>query len=169
VSVAVPALAIDPTAQTPPAAAVAVASVPPGPAGPAETKSLPETPPAPVSPAGGTQRTIGWVTAGVGLVGVGIGTAFGLATESKNSDAKGLCPTLSCTQQVVDDHASLVSTAKSDRTASIIGFAAGGAALVGGVVLVLTAPRAHASKESALRLVPLAGPGLVGGSFGGSF
>jgi serine/threonine-protein kinase len=171
VSVSVPALVVDPTAQTVAPATTAVASAAPIPGEAPAAKGLPDTPPAPVSASGTTQRTIGWVTAGVGLVGVGVGIAFGFATQSKNSDAKALCANLTCAdQKQLDDHTSLVSQAKGDRTGSIIGFAAGGAALAGGLVIVLTAPHGHvASKEGALRLVPIAGPGTAGASVDGSF
>jgi hypothetical protein len=50
---------------------------------------------------------------------------------------------------------------------SIIGFAAGGAALVTGLVLVLTAPSASATSD--LRVLPLVGPSERGVAFAGRF
>jgi hypothetical protein len=166
VTVAVPALAVDPNA---PVAPPPVASATPAPA--PETHALPETPPPPAQPAGGTQRTIGWVATGLGAVGVGVGVAFSFATQSKNNDAKALCTSGVCGSQAeLDQHTSLVNTAKADRTTAIVAYAAGGALAVAGVVLVLTAPHGTSAKESgALRVVPAIGPGVGGASVTGSF
>jgi hypothetical protein len=105
---------------------------------------------------GGTQRLLGWVAGGVGVVGVGVGAAFGLAASSKWSQAKydcGTgCPSTSPAQ-------SEKSTAEGDATASTVAFAVGGATLVAGVVLLLTAPtgREEHAPSVAVSLAPTVG------------
>ncbi|HEX3770256.1 MAG TPA: tetratricopeptide repeat protein [Polyangiaceae bacterium] len=121
--------------------------------------------PAPARPSWPTAA--GWISAGAGVVGVGVGVAFGLLTESKNSDAKSVCPTsMNCTPSDVTHYASDQSDAKTDRTIAIVGFAAGGAALVAGAALLLTAPRSH---EAAMQIVPLVAPGRMGASMAARF
>ncbi len=100
---------------------------------------------APASPAGPSEaapptasarRTIGIALAGAGLVGLGVGTYFGLRAHSKNSDsnADGHCDATGCDPVGFD----LRSDARSAATVSTIGLLAGGAALAAGVVLVVT-------------------------------
>jgi hypothetical protein len=161
ITVNVPALAVDDTAPPP---VVSVAPVVAVPAGTGGERTAPDTAP---SSAGRTQRIAGWITAGVGVAGVAVGTVFGLVTTSKNNQAKGLCPTTFCsTEAQLDQHASLVDSARSARTGSIIGFAVGGVALVSGATLLLTAPSAH---REALRLAPVVGLGLLGVSAAGDW
>ncbi len=157
VTLAVPALATDETA-TASAAAPVPAAPPPAPAAENDVDR----------PAGSTQRTAGWITGGVGVAGVVVGAVFGLVASSKNSQAKGLCPTLACPNQGdFDQHASLVDSAKTARTVAIVGFAAGGAALIGGTVLIVTAHKRP--PRDALRFAPVVGAGQWGASFAADF
>ncbi|MCB9577825.1 MAG: tetratricopeptide repeat protein [Polyangiaceae bacterium] len=164
-SVDIPKLEADPSQAAPPEEPPPPAEPPPAP--------IPVTPP-PATPGpdqgtrdedpGASQRTIGLVVGGVGLVGIGVGTFFGLDAISKNDDAKSHCPR----GTVCDDQegVSLTDDAKKAATVSNIAFAVGGAALVGGVVLFLTAP---SKSDTAIRVAPAVGPRqasvLVGGRF----
>lgn len=129
------------------------------------TVAGPATPASPVADAGSGsgQRAIGYVVGGVGLVGLGVGGVFGLMAMGKASDAKKDCPDDGpCASRSAVDAS---EDARSLGTISTIAFAAGGAALVTGVVLVLTSPR----ESAALRVVPSAGPQTAGLSLGGRF
>ncbi len=89
--------------------------------------------------AGGTQRTLGYVAGGVGVVGLAAGAVFGLRARSKQDDAKAYClpdDSSRCYPRGV----ALNDEAKSAATLSNVGFVTGGAALFGGVLLVLLAP-----------------------------
>src|SRR5207244_531978 len=83
---------------------------------------------------GGSQRAVGFVVGGVGLVGIGVGTVFGLQAISKSHDANGLCPSSPC-----GDHAgvTLNDDAKRAATISTIAVGVGAAAVVAGVVLIV--------------------------------
>ncbi len=114
-------------------------------------------PPSPASPAAqrgplGAQRTVALVVAGVGVLGVGLGTAFGLSSMSKNGQAKGLCdPSLPCR-----DPAGVAAWNDAYRagTTSTVAFAAGGALLAGAAVLWLTGAPASPSGGVALSIGP---------------
>lgn len=84
------------------------------------------------------QRTAAVVTAGAGVVGIGIGAFFGLQASSKWSDAKDECGSYpkGCDAGAID----LGKSAKENATISNIGFIAGGALLATGAVLFFTAP-----------------------------
>jgi hypothetical protein len=120
--------------------------------------------------AGSTQRTIGWVVGGAGVVGLGVGAFLGMRASSKNDDSLDYCPNDDnrCTAEGV----ALRDDAKSYATMSTIGFAAGGALLATGIVLVLTAPRDRSTAASAasrfnvaLDVQPRQGGLRVGGAF----
>jgi predicted sugar kinase len=110
----------------------------------------------PQSSSGGTQRTIGIVAVSLGVVGLGVGTYFGLSTSSKWADAKTHCSGLECDRTGVD----LAEQAKSAGNISTIAFIAGGVLVAGGAVLYFTAPR---GKTTAIGVGP--GSLLVRGSF----
>jgi serine/threonine-protein kinase len=80
---------------------------------------------------------MGYVVGGVGIVGVGLGSFFGLQAVSKWSSAKndcgGGCPDGSAARKEKSD-------AVTDATISTVGFAAGGVAIAGAIVLLVTAP-----------------------------
>jgi hypothetical protein len=86
------------------------------------------------------QKTAALVVGGAGVVGVALGVVFGLQAKSKNDEAlqPANCPT---STQCNPSGLSLTDDAKTAATISTIAFAAGGAALVGGIVLWVTAPR----------------------------
>jgi tetratricopeptide (TPR) repeat protein len=102
----------------------------------------------------GTQRILALVAGGVGVVGVGVGTVFGLKSMSNKDDAEQHCDGAVCRdQQGVD----LRSDAISAGNISTIGFAVGLAGLAGGAVLWLTAGGESEKEQVAVGV----GPGAV--------
>jgi hypothetical protein len=82
-------------------------------------------------------RTVGFVAGALGIVGLGVGSAFGVAALSADKTASGECQSSTvCTQPGADDS----RTAHQRATVSTVSFAAGGALFVGGALLVLFAP-----------------------------
>jgi hypothetical protein len=90
----------------------------------------------------GPQRVAAIVAAGVGVVGLGIGSAFGVVALSKKSDAQNVCADQCTTQAGVSDW----SDAKSAGNVSTALFIVGGVGLAGAAILWLSAPSpTHAS------------------------
>lgn len=104
----------------------------------------PVTPPtvAPATDRGATQRAIGITLAAVGLIGVGVGTVFGVRAMGTLSDSDGRCDPRTCD----DTGLALREDARSQATVSTAFFIAGGLFLGTGVVLFFTAPHAAPSK-----------------------
>ena len=104
----------------------------------------------------------GLVTAGVGVVGLGLGTYFGLTAESKwhqanrngNACADAACPSL--TQQ-----------ASNNASASTVLFITGGVLAAAGVTIWVVAPKGGSSERAAL--APIVGPNVAGLGLGGTF
>jgi serine/threonine-protein kinase len=95
----------------------------------------PEKPTEP-APSSSSQRIFGVTLGGVGIVGLGLGTFFGLRASSTWGESQRTCVDLTC------DPAGhrLAEDASSQATISTVAFAAGAALLVGGILLWLTAP-----------------------------
>ena len=110
-----------------------------------------------------TGQTLGLVVGGVGVIGLGLGSYFGVRAISNNSDAEDQCADDNrCSQLGID----LTDTARKHATAANIAFAAGGALVaVGGVVFLSTGAR----DEERVALVPLLGPGTAAASISGRF
>jgi hypothetical protein len=126
----------------------------PGPPVQAAAPPAVAAPPAPVAaPAeaddGSAQRTIGFAVGGLGLVGLGVGTAFGLIAKSNWSDAN-------CSQGVCADPEAQQLSEDAGRNADIatVSFAVGAGALALGAVVALAAPgdREVASARRSLQL-----------------
>lgn len=119
--------------------------------------------PEPIVERGSTQRTIGWVVAGAGLAGLGVGAGFGLDSLQKRNRANDHCNGDLCDATGVSLRDKAMT---SGNVATIVGIA-GGAVVLGGLVLVLTAPRGHERKEAqtagSIRAYPSVG--LNGGGF----
>ncbi len=115
-------------------------------------------PPATRASDGSGRRTVGLVLGGAGIVGVGLGTFFGVRASSKWSDAKDKCSDYpyGCSAEALD----LRSNARSSGTVSTVAFVAGGALLATGLVLYFTAPK---QQEMALGIGP--GSAFLRGSF----
>jgi hypothetical protein len=95
-------------------------------------------------------RTLGFVTVGVGVGGVALGTVFALRASSKSASAKDHCNGLQCDTLGV----AFASQAKNAGTVSTISFIAGGLFIVGGAFLVLTTPRAPMAKGVTVSVGP---------------
>jgi hypothetical protein len=89
----------------------------------------------------GIQKALGLVSGGVGLVGVGIGTGFGLLSMSKHSQAHSACPDPTC--PAGGNGPALWRDAVNAGNVATIAFIAGGVGLAGGAILWLTAKDAH--------------------------
>jgi hypothetical protein len=124
---------------------------------PVESHPAPLVTPGPEQPAAAKsgwsgQKTVALVVTGAGLVGVALGTVFGLDAKSKNDQAlepQNCRTTMYCTQNGL----SLTDDAKSAALASTIAFGAGAAALVAGAVLWFTAP--SGASNVGLRATPV--------------
>jgi hypothetical protein len=149
VSVTVPVL-------EPAAAEASPAGAPAAAGSPGEGSSVASTP---VSDGrnGSTQRTIGLVAGGVGLVSLGLGVYFGLAAKSSydSSNADGHCANNQCDSQGLSDR----STASTQATVATLLIGVGVAAVAGGAVLYFTAPRARTSASLAVSPMPASGGG----------
>jgi hypothetical protein len=115
-----------------------------------------------------TAHTLALVSGGLGVVGLGIGTAFGLDASSKKSqyqqhEAGGHCIDPQC--------ATISQSALSSATVSTIGFVAGGVLVAAGAVLWLTAPTGPAqdAQGGGIAIVTTAGPQGVHAGISGSF
>lgn len=99
-------------------------------------------------------RTLAYVVLGVGVVGVGVGSVFGLTALSKKNDLSKACPNDNCrtTEQ------STLDSAKTSGTISTIAFAVGGGALILGGVLFFTASGSSSSSSSSSASTAIAKP-----------
>ena len=101
-------------------------------------------------------RNIGWISAGVGVVGLGVGSIFGLKAFSNWDDRQKECkPT--CTEAAK----AAGSRASDAATISTIGFAVGAGALAVGTILILTSGGGdkHAARTTTLEASVLPSPG----------
>jgi hypothetical protein len=101
---------------------------------------------------GRTQRMLAIVAAGVGVIGIGVGSAFGLKDKSKLDDSTSHCRGNACDAEGV----SLRSDAIAAGNVSTAMFTVGILALAGGGVLWFTAKSADAppAQTTALRVSP---------------
>jgi hypothetical protein len=96
------------------------------------------TAPAEVRP---RRRLLGLGVGVVGVVGLGIGAAFGAVASSKWDTAVSECPShTGCSPQAINNR----DTAATAASVSTVGLIAGGVLAAAGVVIFLTAPRAAA-------------------------
>ena len=117
-----------------------VASPSPAPvvARPPEPKKIVDVGPPPDSHPGKTNRTIGYGLVGLGVAGVGLGMVTGIVAMGKKDDLQGNCfPANVCNA----DGASAARTGHAMALVSTVSFVVAGAALAGGAVLLLTAPK----------------------------
>ena len=95
----------------------------------------------------GPQKTLALVAGGVGLVSLGVGAVFGLATLSKKNDAQATCPDLRiCPTQ---NGADLWNEAVTDGNIANPFFVVGGLGVAAGAVLWLTAKPTSPSTPNA--------------------
>ena len=131
----------------------------PVPAMPAQASSVVK--PTGAAEASGVWKTIGWVLGGIGVVGLGVGTAFGLvAMGDKNGahcDASNACDT------------GPLNSAKSAATVSDVGLIVGGVLVAGGTALILLAPGGGREGEASVSIGPTIGMGGGGVVIGGGW
>jgi hypothetical protein len=102
---------------------------------------------APSSSAGSAQRTLGWVTGGVGLAALGAGGFFAYRAHAVNQESLAHCrpqDDSACDATGVEQR----NRAQGLATAATVTAVAGGAFLAGGIVLVLTAPSGSKKSEA---------------------
>jgi tetratricopeptide (TPR) repeat protein len=111
--------------------------------------------PEPVVPASRTRRYVAIGAGAVGVVTVSLGLVFGAKANSTYLDAKALCdPNLVCNSPTDYDRArALMSDARSTATASTVLVVGGGAAIIAGAIVFLTAPRAK--EQANARVMPV--------------
>jgi hypothetical protein len=103
------------------------------------------------------QHITGVVIGVAGIVGLGIGTAYGVKALHDQSDVNGHCGPTGCDAT----GAALQSTENTNGAVSAVALAAGGIGLIVGIVMYATAPHSTSSTQVAF------GPGgpMVGGTF----
>jgi len=99
------------------------------------------------------QRTIALVVGGVGVVGIGVGSAFGLMVKPTYDKSNAHCNGDHCDATGHDFRQSAFSKAEISN----IAFGVGAAALIGGAVLWLTAP-SHSEQQPTTAIAPVLGP-----------
>jgi hypothetical protein len=102
---------------------------------------------APTSDSGGlsTRAIAGIVIAGAGVVIAGVGGYFGATALSKKSDSAPYCGADGQKDDCYGQGVQLRKDAVSDATISTVLFGVGAAAVIGGVVLWITAPSSKTS------------------------
>ena len=127
-----------------------------------EALTLDDTPPRVVAARGWpTRKTVGFVTMVGGVIGLGLGTAFGIGAlrEKNTSDAR--CPLRDDEPRCSESGAAAMSRANAFGWGSNVGLAVGGLALVGGGVLFFTSK--HSTRRASIA------PGLGGARLDVSF
>jgi hypothetical protein len=132
-----------------------------------ELQRRPESPAvAPPTPTGDGRRRpprAFWITAGVGVLGIGAGTVLGISARSLWQQARADCDA----NNVCTDAAyALVEQSHLRGNLSTVAFAAGGAALVTSVVLYLRSPR---DRGRPTHVVPQIAPRAAGVAVVGAF
>jgi hypothetical protein len=134
----------------------------PTPVAPASTSVIAPSPAR--AAAANSLRGPGLVVGALGVVGLGIGSYFGVRAISKNSDAEKFCPR----GRVCDDArgVSLTNDAKSAANISNVAFAVGAAAVIVGVVLFV---QAGPEKTARIQISPALSEQQAGLSVSGAF
>ncbi|HEY2510668.1 MAG TPA: hypothetical protein VGI39_07425, partial [Polyangiaceae bacterium] len=155
----VPALEAIPPPSPPSSATLPPASAPPPPALPTMSKASGES----ARPAS-LRRPLGWTALGTGVASVGLGAVLGALAMNRNDEAARLCPK---GPACADGHAvDLTHDAWNLATGSTVSFVAGGAFLLLGSYLWLTAP---SSSGPAVRPSVIVGNGAAGAFLQGRF
>lgn len=125
--------------------------------------------PGPVDDGPDTARTVGWVLTAAGGVGLVVGGITGLMTISRKSTADQHCDPNTCDSDGYDAS----QEGHTLATVSTVAFVAGAALAVGGVSILLFAPKSQTRGETALPSSPSStlrfGVNGLGGSLSGTF
>ncbi len=97
------------------------------------------------------QRVLALVAGGAGVVGIGVGTAFGLMAASKKSSAERACPYNPCDTK---DGVMAWSDAGSTGNISTAAFIVGGVGVVGAALLWFSAPHSSAGASAQVGVGP---------------
>ena len=137
--------------------------------------TLPPSPPSPPGPPEGTAaplpaqskvpiRAIALVAGSVGIVGIGIGSVFGLEAIAAKSQPAGTC------NPMCDANANARNSALREGDASTVAFIAGGALVAAGVVLWVVAPSGRSPGAGAgWWVAPAMAPNAASLGMGGRF
>lgn len=115
-----------------------------------------------------TRRAVGFTLGAVGIVGIAVGTAFGIVAFGRASDLDDACGgDRSRCQVPASSVASIRESASTAAAASTVSLVVGGAALATGAVLVLWGPsRPEQPKPSSSVAIHVMGAGVaLGGVF----
>jgi hypothetical protein len=88
-----------------------------------------------------TGKTLGYVSYGVAVAGLGVGIAFGQSAMQDERSLRDACPGRVCSPEEKDS----LEFAKTKGTIATIGFATAGAGVALGTVFLLTAPSSSSS------------------------
>jgi serine/threonine-protein kinase len=118
-----------------------------------------------VQPYWGAARIAGLGVGAAGLVGIVVGSIYGVKTGNTNAEALRHCPAGSnqCDAQGV----SLGEDAFGSATVSTVAFVIGGAAVAGGAIMFLAAPSSAPQSKQAIARRRLEARPMVGWGFGG--
>jgi hypothetical protein len=111
---------------------------------------------------GSTQRTLGWVSLGVGVAGIATGATFALIASGKRSDLDSVCDDSRCPAAAQDD----IDAFGRARTLSFVGYGVGIVGVGLGATLLLTAP-SDRREQAAAAIAPFVG--LASAGLRGSF
>jgi hypothetical protein len=114
-------------------------------------------------PRGDGQRVAGMIVGGAGVVGLGVGAAFGILSLAKHSDFTSHCAGNQCDAQGISSH----NDAVTDGNVATGTFIGSGILLAAGVALWLSAPKSHST--AAWQVAPTIGAGHAGLSLKGSW
>ncbi|MEO7733220.1 MAG: hypothetical protein ABIY55_19815 [Kofleriaceae bacterium] len=124
-----------------------------------------------VAPAPAPASTRKYAALGIGAAGVvavGVGLVFGAKASSNYNDATTLCgPDVLCSKPDYARGSQLTQDAHSSATISTVLVIGGGAAIVAGAIVLLTAPRPQ--ERATARLVPVLHDGGAGLALAGGF
>ena len=107
----------------------------------------------------------------IGLLAVGGGAFFGSRASSQWSGAKSLCngDVVNCPQGSIPMAQTQVNDAKSSALISTIGFGVGGAAILTGAILYLSAPSDVEHSTTGMRVTATMAPGSYGFALSGGW
>jgi hypothetical protein len=106
-------------------------------------------------------RTAGWVSVGVGVAGLVVGTIFVIKNHSDRDDANKLCGAMGCPDSKRADIASFDDSANSASTLAWVGYGVGAAGVVAGATLLWLGHDKPGAQQSG-RVVPWFGGRSMG-------
>jgi serine/threonine-protein kinase len=102
---------------------------------------------------------------GVGVVGIGVGTYFGLRARSKRDDSDAFCDADECSDRGLE----LRSEALDAATLADVGFGIGLVGIGAGIVLLATSGSDAPRRETRWLVTPVAGRDLGGAALRARF